>query len=308
MASMTSFKQLRYFDAVARLGHFGKAAQHCAVTQPALSMQIQELEKELGVRLIERHPKGAVLTEAGREIARRASRILTEVRDLRDCARQGDRPLSGPLKLGIIPTIAPYVLPPLLPSMRERYPDLELHVRETHTAHLKDELLDGALDLLLLALPIEHADIETRALFEDRFLLALPTSRRVRGGMRATPDLLENDRLLLLEEGHCLRDQALAYCQLRKVDSIDTFGVSGLSTIVQMVANGMGLTLLPEISIDVETLHGQVRLMRFEEPEPSRTVGLAWRATSPRRREFIDFGELIVEALPQERRSVKLAS
>ena len=305
---MASIKQLRYFDAVARFGHFRKAAEHCAVTQPALSMQIQELERELGVRLVERRPKGATLTEAGREIARRASRILTEVRDLRDCARRSSAPLSGPLSLGIIPTVAPYVLPPLLPSMRQLYPDLDLLVRETHTAQLRDELLDGSLDLLMLALPLEHADIETLPLFEDRFLLAMPRNRRIKGGMRATPAFLEEDRLLLLEEGHCLRDQALAYCQLRQVDSIDTFGVSGLSTIVQMVANGMGLTLLPEISVDLETRAGQVRLIRFEEPEPSRLLGLAWRSTSPRKRDFAEFGRLVMRAFPQVRRSVKLAS
>ena len=305
---MASIKQLRYFDAVARFGHFRKAAEHCAVTQPALSMQIQELERELGVRLVERRPKGAMLTEAGREIARRASRILTEVRDLRDCARRSSAPLSGPLSLGIIPTVAPYVLPPLLPSMRQLYPDLDLLVRETHTAQLRDELLDGSLDLLMLALPLEHADIETLPLFEDRFLLAMPRNRRIKGGMRATPAFLEEDRLLLLEEGHCLRDQALAYCQLRQVDSIDTFGVSGLSTIVQMVANGMGLTLLPEISVDLETRTGQVRLIRFEEPEPSRLLGLAWRSTSPRKRDFAEFGRLVMRAFPQVRRSVKLAS
>ena len=305
---MASIKQLRYFDAVARFGHFRKAAEHCAVTQPALSMQIQELERELGVRLVERRPKGATLTEAGREIARRASRILTEVRDLRDCARRSSAPLSGPLSLGIIPTVAPYVLPPLLPSMRQLYPDLDLLVRETHTAQLRDELLDGSLDLLMLALPLEHADIETLPLFEDRFLLAMPRNRRIKGGMRATPAFLEEDRLLLLEEGHCLRDQALAYCQLRQVDSIDTFGVSGLSTIVQMVANGMGLTLLPEISVDLETRTGQVRLIRFEEPEPSRLRGLAWRSTSPRKRDFAEFGRLVMRAFPQVRRSVKLAS
>jgi LysR family transcriptional regulator, hydrogen peroxide-inducible genes activator len=305
---MASIKQLRYFDAVARFGHFRKAAEHCAVTQPALSMQIRELEKDLGVRLVERRPKGATLTEAGREIALRASRILTEVRDLKDCARRSDLPLSGPLSLGIIPTVAPYALPPLLPSMRERYPDLDLQVRETHTLQLRDELLDGSLDLLMLALPLDHADIETMALFEDRFLLALPRNRRVKGGMRATPELLKEDRLLLLEEGHCLRDQALAYCQLRKVDSIDTFGVSGLSTIVQMVANGMGITLLPEISADLETRHGQVRLIRFEEPEPKRVLGLAWRATSPRKRDFAEFGKLVTRFFPKARRSVKLAS
>jgi LysR family hydrogen peroxide-inducible transcriptional activator len=304
---MTSFRQLRYFDAVARFGHFRKAANHCAVTQPALSMQIQELERELGIQLVERRPRGATLTEAGREVARRASRILTDVRDLKDCARQCAMPLSTSLKFGIIPTVAPYVLPPLLPSLREQYPQLDLHVRETHTAQLLDELIDGSLDLLMLALPLDHPDIESIRLFEDRFLLALPRDRRIKGRMRATPELLKNDRLLLLEEGHCLRDQALAYCQLRQVDSIDTFGASSLSTIVQMVANGMGLTLLPEISIDLESRHGHIRLMRFEEPEPKRVLGLAWRSTSPRKRDFVELGKLIVESIPGVRRSAKLA-
>jgi LysR family transcriptional regulator, hydrogen peroxide-inducible genes activator len=304
---MPSLKQLRYLDAMARLGHFGKAADHCAVTQPALSMQIQELEKELGVRLIERRPRGAALTDAGREIASRAARILTEVRDLKDCARARAMPLSGPLSLGIIPTVAPYVLPPLLPSLRESYPELDLQVRETHTLQLKDELLDGSLDLLMLALPLVHAEIATLPLFEDRFLLAMPRNRRIKGGMRATPELLKEDRLLLLEEGHCLRDQALAYCALRRVDSIDTFGASSLSTIVQMVANGMGLTLLPEISIHLESMHGHIRLMRFEEPEPTRVLGLAWRTTSPRKRDFVELGKLIVEAVPGVRRSAKPA-
>ena len=299
---MVSIKQLRYFDALARFGHFGKAAEHCAVTQPALSMQIRDLEKELGVRLLERRAKGAALTEIGREIARRAGRILTEVRDLRDCARLSSEPLSGAMGLGIIPTVAPYVLPPLLPSMRELYPSLDLQVRETHTAQLCEELLDGTLDLLLLALPLEHSEIETLPLFTDRFLLAMPRNRRIKGGMRATPELLKDDRLLLLEEGHCLRDQALAYCQLRQVDSIDTFGVSGLSTIVQMVANGMGLTLLPEISVDVENRNRQVRLIRFEDPEPSRVLGLAWRSTSPRKRDFAEFGKLVGRSFPPDRK------
>jgi LysR family hydrogen peroxide-inducible transcriptional activator len=304
---MTSFKQLRYLDAVARFGHFRKAADHCAVTQPALSMQIQELEKELGVQLVERRPKGARLTETGREVARRASRILTDVRDLKDCVRQRGMPLSGSLKFGIIPTVAPYVLPPLLPLLRRQYQNLDLHVRETHTAQLLDELIDGSLDLLMLALPIEHPDVESIRLLEDRFLLALPRNRRIKGRMKATPEFLENDRLLLLEEGHCLRDQALAYCQLRQVDSIDTFGASSLSTIVQMVANGLGLTLLPEISIDLESRHGHIRLMRFEEPQPVRVLGLAWRATSPRKRDFVELGKLIVDSIPTGRRSPRLS-
>jgi len=292
---MISFKQLRYFDAVARTSHFGKAAEHCAVTQPALSMQIQELEKFLGVQLIERSRNGALLTEAGREVAGRASKVLAELRDIVDYARrQGG--LAGPLHLGVIPSIAPYVLPVLLPMVRDTYPDLELHLRETQTQHLLDELVDGHLDLLLLALPVEHSEIETLRLFTDRFLLAMPTSRRIINRVRATPDLLQQDRLLLLEEGHCLRDQALAFCELRRVGNIDTFGASNLSTIVQMVANGLGLTLLPEIAVDLEGRRGDIRLMRFTDPQPRRTIGLAWRKSSPRKRHFVELGQLITQA------------
>jgi LysR family hydrogen peroxide-inducible transcriptional activator len=292
---MISLKQLRYFDAVARASHFGKAAEQCAVTQPALSMQIQELEKFLGVRLIERSRSGAMLTEAGREVAGRAAKVLTELRDIVDYARrQGG--LAGPLHFGVIPSIAPYVLPALLPVVRDTYPDLELHLRETQTQHLLDELVDGHLDLLLLALPVEHAEVETTRLFTDRFLLAMPKSRRIANRVRATPELLQQDRLLLLEEGHCLRDQALAFCELRRVDNIDTFGASNLSTIVQMVANGLGLTLLPEIAVDLEIRRGDIRLMRFTDPQPRRTIGLAWRKSSPRKRHFAELGKLITQA------------
>ena len=167
-------------------------------------------------------------------------------------------------------------------------------MRETHTQQLIAELIDGTLDLLLLALPVEHPEVETIKLIEDRFLLALPPDREVHGRIRATADLIKNDRLLLLEEGHCLRDQAQAFCQLRKVDSIDTFGASSLSTIVQMVANGMGLTFLPEISVGLETMHSKIRVMRFTDPEPKRVLGLAWRTTSPRKRDFVEVGKLIV--------------
>jgi LysR family transcriptional regulator, hydrogen peroxide-inducible genes activator len=290
---MVSLKQLKYFDAVARAGHFGRAAEQCAVTQPALSMQVQELEKALGLQLIERGRKGVMLTDGGREVARRAARVLADVRDLADYAVHQGRLLAGALRFGVIPSVAPYLLPPLLPLIRNDYPDLDLHIRETQTQQLLAELIDGTLDLLLLALPIEHSDIETRPLLEDRFLLAMPKSRRTPAHVRATPELLRQNRLLLLEEGHCLRDQALAFCHLRQVDNIDTFGASSLSTIVQMVSNGLGLTLLPELSLDLERKHGNIRLMRFTDPEPKRTLGLAWRASSPRKRDFAALGELI---------------
>ena len=293
---MISLKQLRYFETVARTKHFGKAAEQCAVTQPALSMQIQELEKTLGVQLIERGRHGVMLTEAGRDIARRASRVLADSRDIVDFARTQGNLLAGPLHFGVIPSIAPYVLPALLPLVRDRFPDLDLHLRETQTHNLVDELLDGALDLLLLALPVENSEIETIKLFNDRFLLALPKSRQLTNRVRVTADLLQQDRLLLLEEGHCLRDQALSFCNLRRIDNIDTFGASNLSTIVQMVANGLGMTLLPELSIKLECRHDDIKLMRFTDPQPRRVVGLAWRKSSPRKRHFVELGKLITQA------------
>jgi LysR family hydrogen peroxide-inducible transcriptional activator len=304
---MLSLKQLRYFDAVARTRHFGRAADLCAVTQPALSMQVQELEKELGVKLIERRRGGVMLTEAGREIAGRAARVLADTRDIIDVARRQGDLLSGPLHLGVIPSIAPYVLPTLLPLVRDRFPDLNLHLRETQTHQLLRELSEGSLDLLLLALPVEAPDIETVALLTDRFLLAMPRSRQIRHGIRATPDLLEEDRLLLLEEGHCLRDQALSFCNLRRVDNIDTFGASNLSTIVQMVANGLGMTLLPELSIGLECRHGDIHLMRFADPQPHRVIGLAWRRSSPRKRHFGELGKLITSVTETQMRDAQAA-
>ena len=298
---MVSLKQLRYFSTVARTGHFGAAAEQCAVTQPALSMQIQELEKELGLQLLERGRKGVGLTAGGREIAGRAARVLADVRDLVDNARHLSGSFSGPFRLGAIPSIAPYLLPQLLPLMRARHPDLDLHLRETQTQRLLEELVDGDLDLVLLALPVEHPGVETFSLFEDRFLLAVPASRPIAKNVRATADLLREDRLLLLEEGHCLRDQALAFCHLRQVDSIDTFGASSLSTIVQMVSNGLGHTLLPELSLELEANRADIRLMRFTNPEPQRIIGLAWRKTSPRKQNFAALGDLIMEAAKRKR-------
>ncbi|KQZ96595.1 LysR family transcriptional regulator [Mesorhizobium sp. Root157] len=301
---MISLKQLKYFDAVARCGHFGKAAEQCAVTQPALSMQIQELEKFLEVQLFERGRGSVMLTSSGRSIALRAARILSEARDIVDLARQDGKSLSGPLGLGVIPSVAPYVLPRLLPSIRHTYPDLDLRLRETQTQFLLRELLDGSLDLLLLALPVDDPAIETLRLFDDRFLLAMPQSKRISNHVRATPDMVESDKLLLLEEGHCFRDQALTFCGLRQVENAATFGVSSLSTLLEMVTNGFGMTLIPEISVGVETKRGNFHLMRFEDPEPKRVIGLAWRKSSPRKRDFIELGEVITASTKQLRKQV----
>jgi LysR family transcriptional regulator, hydrogen peroxide-inducible genes activator len=302
-ATQITLKQLRYFDALARELHFGRAAEACAVTQPALSMQIAELEASLGLALVERTRHGVRLTDRGAEIAARAARILEDVRGLVEFAEHAGRMLSGTLRLGVIPTIAPYLLPPLLPLVQASYPDLTLSIRETQTMPLVEELVAGHLDLLLLALPIRHADIETAPLFDDRFLLALPAGRNLKREVRATPELVENERLLLLEEGHCLREQALSYCSLRQVDTIGTFGATSLSTLVELVAAGYGITLLPEMCLPVEQRGRPIKVLRFREPEPSRSIGLAWRRTSPRRDEFAAFGRLITEARDARRTS-----
>ena len=259
-------------------------------------MQIHELEQSLGLMLVERTRSGVQLTAKGQEIAQRSARILGDVRDLIAFAQHANKVLSGVLRVGVIPSVAPYMLPPLLPLLRESYPELELHVRETQTQILTDELIEGKLDVLLLALPVKHPDLESLPLFDDRFVLALPKERKLSGRVRATKELIEHERLLLLEEGHCLRDQALTYCSLQQVDTVNTFGASSLSTIIEMVAAGFGITLLPEICLGVESRGRDLSLVRFIDPEPFRTLGLVWRSTSPRKPDFMELGRLVTRA------------
>jgi len=291
---MITLRQLRYLAALARHRHFGRAADECAVTQPALSMQIKELEREIGADLVERRPSDVTLTETGVEVAQRAERILAATRDLVDFARHREV-LSGPLKLGVIPTIAPYLLPKLLPRLQAAYPSLRLEVRETQTATLLDELIGGELDCLLLALPIEHTDVEMLALFTDRFLLAAPAGEPIPRRPLNAKDVDER-RLILLEEGHCLRDQSLAFCATKRRDSAAALGSTSLATVMQMVANGYGVTLVPEIATEVEARDKRVMLKRFARPEPGRTIGLAWRKTSPRQTDFAALGDIINRA------------
>jgi LysR family transcriptional regulator, hydrogen peroxide-inducible genes activator len=279
---MLTLRQLRYLDALARHGHFGRAAEECSVSQPALSMQISELENELEAKLVERQQGATVLTEVGRDVARRAADMLSAARDLADSARRSARPLSGPLHVGIIPTLAPYVLPRVLPELQRRYPELRLELIESQTRTLLSELRRGALDVLLLALPLDTPDFETLPLFEDHFLLAVPADNPLPERARVRTRDVDTRRLILLEEGHCLRDQALAYCARRNTDT--GLGATSLATIMQMVASGCGVTLVPEVAIDAEVRDERIKLLRFAEPQPSRTVGLACGPPLPGRR------------------------
>jgi LysR family hydrogen peroxide-inducible transcriptional activator len=296
---MLTLRQLRYLDALARHGNFVRAAEECGISQPALSMQIHDLELELGAELAVRGHGVTALTEAGAEVARRASLILRATRDLADCVRHRGELLSGTLRLGIIPTLAPYVLPSLLPVLHCAHPDLCLDLLETQTNTLVSELTQGTLDVLLLALPLEKPEFETIVLFTDRFLLAVPADDPLPERARVTPRDVAARRLVLLEEGHCLRDQALIYCG--KLDTTNTkLGATSLATVLQMVASGYGVTLLPEVAVDVEVRDERVKLLRFAEPQPQRQIGLAWRPTSPRKADFLELGQMLLRTLKCE--------
>lgn len=294
---MTTLKQLRYLSALAAHRHFGKAAEACAITQPALSMQIRELEKDLGVDLVERRPGDVMLTETGLEVARRAEHVLAATRDLADFARHSGRPLTGRLRLGVIPTLAPYVLPQLLPVLQQRHTELRVELRETQTRVLMDELMRGALDTVLLALPVNERDIESLRLFDDPFLLAMPADDPLARAARVSSAEIDARRLILLEEGHCLRDQALAFCGTARHDMPAGLGATSLATVMQMVANGYGVTLVPKIAVGVEVRDERVKVLRFRDPEPARHIGLAWRRTSPRKVDFIALGQIVTEVL-----------
>jgi LysR family hydrogen peroxide-inducible transcriptional activator len=294
-------RQLRYLVSLARHRHFGRAADDCAVTQPALSMQIREFERELGVDLIERRPGDIALTEAGLEIAARAENILASVRDLTDFARHRDV-LTGSLKLGVIPTLAPYLLPRALPLLQARYPALALEIRESQTATLIEELQGGRLDAVMLALPAEGGEFEIMPLFDDPFLLAVPATDTLREPLNVGD--VDQSRLILLEEGHCLRDQALAFCGTRR-DLPARLGATSLATVMQMVASGYGITLVPQIAAAVELRGERVRALRFAAPAPGRTIGLAWRKTSPRTADFEALGVLVKSLMTPQKGKMK---
>lgn len=294
---MLTLRQLRYFEALARHRHFGRAAENVSISQPALSMQIKEMEAELGVSLVERQANAIRLTREGEEIARRAGKIIAAVRDLEDYGRHAAKVLGGPLRLGIIPSIAPYLLPRILPPLIERYPELDLRIRETLTETLVGELRHGELDVILAALPVEDGELESLRLFSDRFLLAVKATPGLDERSRIDLSSIDGDSLLLLEEGHCLRDQALNYCRGVRPSGQSTFGATSLSTVMQMVAAGYGVTLLPELCAPVEVRDERVALLRFADPQPERTVGLAWRKSSPRKHDFTALAACISQAL-----------
>jgi LysR family hydrogen peroxide-inducible transcriptional activator len=290
MSQMT-VRQLRYFDALAHHSHFGRAATACAISQPALSMQIKELEETLGAVLMERGARQVRLTKFGEEAALRVRDILLLVDELGEFARASRDRLSGRLRIGMIPTIAPYLLPILMENLTRTHPEVDIYVREALTSKLIQELAEGRLDTAIAALPISEPSFTEVALFAENFLLVRP--REDTGKPVPSSKMLREMRLLLLEEGHCFRDQALSFCNMKSSLPRDMLDASSLSTLVQMVSAGMGVTLIPEMAMAVEARSASVSVARFKNPQPSRTIGMIWRKKSPLARQLLQLSEVV---------------
>jgi LysR family hydrogen peroxide-inducible transcriptional activator len=286
-----TLRQLRYFDALARHGHFGRAAEACSISQPAMSMQIKEMEETLGGLLLERSARQVTLTRFGEDLAQRVRDILRSVDELADFARASRDQFTGRLRIGMIPTIAPYLLPKITKNLTRLHPELDIRVRETMTPKLIQELAEGRLDTAILALPVSEPSLTEVALFEENFLLVRP------GADEGTPvpsrEMLREMRLLLLEEGHCFRDQALSFCNMQASPPREMLDANSLSTLVQMVSAGIGVTLIPEMAVPVETRSATVSVARFANPQPTRTIGMVWRKTNPLARQLLQISEVV---------------
>ena len=277
-----NFRALQYFVKLAELKHFSKSAEACFVSQPTLSTQIRKLEEELGITLVERAPRKVMLTPVGEDIAHRARHILRDIDHLKDAARRSKDPETGTIKLGIFPTLAPYLLPHIIPVIRQRYPELRLQLAEEKTEDILHMLEQGRLDAGLLALPVEEQGMEIETLFEEPFVMAMPASHPLSDKQSIDLKDLEGEELLLLEEGHCLRQHALAVCKLAGAHERVDFHATSMETLRQMVAANAGVTLMPVLSIKPPIPStDNIALRPFNSPAPSRTIALVWRSSSP---------------------------
>ena len=286
MKRLPTMKQLQYLVALADTRHFGRAAQRCHITQSTLSAGIRDLESVLGTAVAERSNRHVLITRVGALIAERAKALLRDAEEVMEVASAGRSPMTGEMRLGVIPTIGPFLLPRVLPGLRERFPELTVYLREEQTAPLLARLEDGELDAALIALPYETGDLDTRAILEDEFLFACNREHALAGAGEVSLDALAGERLLLLEEGHCLRGHALEVCEMGDTIARAQFEASSLHTLVQMVAAGIGVTLVPRLAVDARIAEGTgISLSRLAVPA-SRRIGLACRRTSLRAEEF----------------------
>ncbi|MBT2132385.1 LysR substrate-binding domain-containing protein [Aliiroseovarius lamellibrachiae] len=286
-----TLRKLRYVEALSLTGHFGRAAEACSVSQPALSVQIKELEEMLGTPLFERGPRQVRLTRFGQAFLDRSRDILRSVDDLEALARTAQGRFVGQLRIGVIPTIAPYLLPKIIKNLTQVHDGADIHVRETQTSNLLRELADGRIDTAIVALPISDAAFTEVALFDENFVLVRP--ERDAGNPIPNREMLREMRLLLLEEGHCFRDQALSFCNQPSGPPSEMLDGSSLATLVQMVGAGIGVTLIPEMAVAVETGSAPVSIAHFADPQPARTIGMIWRKKSPLAPVFREMAEIV---------------
>jgi LysR family transcriptional regulator, hydrogen peroxide-inducible genes activator len=292
---LPTIKQLQYLVALHDHGHFGKAAEVCYVTQSSLSAGIRELETLIGVTLVERTRRVVRFTALGERIVEKARRVLREADELGAMVHAASKPLTGELRMGVIPTIAPFLLPRILPKLRTDWPDLKLYLREETSGAACESLSRGHVDCVLLALPYACGDIEFEPLFDDRLYVAFPAQEAPPGD--ATPDDIDATRFLLLEDGHCLRDHALSACNRPELRAEATMVGTSLHTLVQMVENGLGVTMLPKMAIDAGILeHTKIIARPLSAENPSRKIALLWRKASPRGKEFALLADVLREA------------
>ena len=277
-----TIRQLEYFEALAETLHFGRAAELAGVTQPALSSQIAEMEERLGCRLFDRGGKTVHLTEQARALKPRIEQALVQLREIETAARRGRAAMEGRFRLGVIPTVAPYLLPRLLPALKARFPALAVELREAVTATLMEETIAGRLDGMIVATSLDHGGISHEPLFEDRFFLAVPASDPGFVAPPVPPESPALERLMLLEEGHCMREQALAVCGSVRPAAMANYGATSLTTLLQMVAHGQGVTLIPEMACATSAAIPELKIVPFAEPVPARQLVFAWRKTSSR--------------------------
>lgn len=296
---MLTIRQMRYFDALATTRHFGRAAELANVTQPALSTQIMEMENHLGVKLVERARGATLLTARGEEVLAQVRAILAQIDTLEQSAQQSQGLLDGKVRIGIIPTVAPYLVPHLVPYLRGTYPDVQIELREAVTDHLIADLGEGQLDAVVAALPIEAAFLRSRPLLTDRFFMAMAENDRDVILSPLTEAEVDPERLLLLEEGHCLRDQALGVCGVAEKRSLVNIGATSMTTLLQMVAYDMGMTLIPEMAIPTEAARNRLTIVPFRDPAPSRQIALFWRASDARLSGMGALAEAIMACAPR---------
>jgi LysR family hydrogen peroxide-inducible transcriptional activator len=294
---LPTLKQLQYLVALRDHGHFGRSAEACFVTQSTLSAGIRELETLIGVTLVERTRRVVRFTPLGDRIADKARRVLREAEELGDLARAAGRPLSGEMRMSVIPTIAPFLLPRILPRLREDYPDLKLFLREEPSAAACEGLHNGRADCVLLALPYGCGEVTAQPLFEDRLFVAMPDTEQGASAPSIRSSDIDETRLLLLEDGHCLKDHVLAACNRPELRAEATMLGTSLHTIVQMVDNGLGVTMLPEMALDAGILDNtSVTARPLEADNPARTIALVWRRASPREKDFRLLAEVLAKA------------